>query len=49
MIDYLTYCSWKAQIELYGMSIESARKLYQDALLYEKIYNEKKYDTITSL
>lgn len=41
-LDFLTYRSWLAQIELYGMSFESARKLFEDAELYEKKYLEGK-------
>lgn len=42
LVDVLTYRSWLAQVELYGMSFESARKLYQNAKSYEKIYLEGK-------
>lgn len=38
LIDRLTYLSWKAQIALYGMSFENARKLYKDAIQYEEVY-----------
>lgn len=41
MVDYLTYKSWYYQIFWYGMSFENARKLYKDALLYEKIYKKQ--------
>ena len=40
IIDYLTFQSWRAQIELYGMSVENARKLYKDATLYEDVYGK---------
>ena len=41
IVDFLTYKSWKAQVELYNMSFESARKLYENAKSYEKIYLEE--------
>lgn len=28
VVDYLTYCSYRAQRELYGMSAESAKRLW---------------------
>ena len=41
IIDFLTYKSWRAQVELYNMSFEDARKLYENAKSYEKIYIEE--------
>lgn len=41
VVDILTYRSWKAQVEMYGMSFENARKLYKNAKSYEKIYVEE--------
>ena len=41
-LDYLTYCSWRAQIELYGMSKERARKLFNDYVKFEFEYERKK-------
>ena len=42
LVDYLTYRSWLAQVDLYRMSFENARKLFENAKSYEKIYLEEK-------
>lgn len=41
LIDYLNYCSWKAQITLHGMTLEQAKSLYKNALKYEKMYENE--------
>lgn len=42
MIDFLTYRSWYYQIVWYGMSFENARKLFNDAPIYEKIFKKER-------
>lgn len=49
MIELLLYSSWRAQIELHGMSFQRARKLFKHAEIYEKHYMEKKHDSCNNL
>jgi hypothetical protein len=42
IIDYLTYQCWKYNIYECGMSFENARRLFINAIAYERIENERK-------
>ena len=42
IIDELTYRSWRAQVDLYKMPYETARKFYKHSMQYEKRYEAEK-------